>query len=218
MAVTTWRDETSEEGDAQSHQSIHPIFPWWKRQGYLTCQLTIGGFHTRQLSRASRNMMQNQCNFTRQLPNNISRHCFVTRELGELTSHPKGEILRIGELFGYPCLSNIKMHIVKPRSKLARLDDMSGLCYEACFKIVKPDQPVPDAIQGKTVFKIFQDHPFSFGNDSGNTERMDEGHQVARFSYKANRTASVALCIRLRSTIIICHLQWCWYEAYLKRP
>lgn len=103
-------------------------------------------------------MMQNQCNFTRQLPKNISRHCFVTSELGELTSHPQGEIFRIGE----PCLSNIKMHIVTPRSNWPRLDDTSGLVrskdnygirvkkenYEACFKIVKPDQPVPDAIQG----------------------------------------------------------------------
>ena len=32
--------------------------------------------------------------------------------------------------------------------------------YEACFKVIKPDQPVPDAIQGKTMFKIT---PFPLG-------------------------------------------------------
>ena len=182
VAVTTWRDETTEEHwNEVLHSPIKAFVQSFIENGDRDILLASWGVSYQAAFKTTK----------RQDAESVQFHATVAKDRLQTLLRHSG--LR-GTYITPKCQEGgnpqdwrviwLPISIKQPEAhseamkQTARLDETSGLVrskdnygirvkqedYEKCFKIIKPDQPIPDAIQGKTVFKIT---PFPLGMTVG---------------------------------------------------
>ena len=182
VAVTTWKDETSEEhwNDVLNNpiRAFTQYFTDGKHKEIFLATWGVSyqaGF--KQAKRHDAESVQFHATVAKENLQTLLRHSglrgtYITPKCQEGGTPQDWRVIWLPLSIKRP-----EAHS-EATKQMAKLDETCGLVrskdnygirvkkddYAASFRIVKPDQPVPDAIQGKTVFKIT---PFPLGMTVG---------------------------------------------------